>query len=319
MGCLYQIEFPNAKKYIGITKFSAEKRFAGHFDGAEKGKKLLINNAIRKYGKENCKVSTLVISDDIEYLKDLEVKAIAAFNTRYPNGYNSTSGGDGVFDPAESVIKKMSISRKKCWQDPEYRAFQTEDVKRQWLDPEIRKSRTVCWDDPEKKKNLLDKRKKISESLDYRKKLSESIKIAYDSDPEIRKKVSEASKRAWQNPERRKKMSDATKQRCKDPAHIKKLSDHMKLRMQDESFRNKQKDSAKKYWSNPESIKAHSEKSKKYWKSSENKEEWMKSRHSDENRILHSQTMKEKWQSSDYRKKVSDGIKKSWEKRKNAI
>lgn len=47
--------------------------------------------AIRKYG--TFEIKTLVVAD-IEYLKELEIKAIAAFGTLSPNGYNIGLGGD---------------------------------------------------------------------------------------------------------------------------------------------------------------------------------------------------------------------------------
>lgn len=40
-------------------------------------------------------VQTLVVADGWEYLCDLEKKAIIAFDTKWPNGYNITKGGDG--------------------------------------------------------------------------------------------------------------------------------------------------------------------------------------------------------------------------------
>ena len=110
MGCLYQIEFPNGKSYIGITKFSAEKRFSGHCKDSKCGK-LLVHNAIRKYGKENCKIKTLLVANDIGYLKDVEIKAIAAFKTQHPDGYNCGKGGDGV-DFTEDLRKRISNSRR---------------------------------------------------------------------------------------------------------------------------------------------------------------------------------------------------------------
>lgn len=44
------------------------------------------------------RLETLVIAGGWDYLCELEKKAIAAFETRWPNGYNITKGGDGVAD-----------------------------------------------------------------------------------------------------------------------------------------------------------------------------------------------------------------------------
>lgn len=91
MACLYQLTFPNGKMYIGITKKKAEKRAQGHRSVAKTGGKAAVSEAIRKYETFECK--TLVIAE-IEYLRELEIKAIAAFNTLSPNGYNLSLGGD---------------------------------------------------------------------------------------------------------------------------------------------------------------------------------------------------------------------------------
>lgn len=125
MGCLYQLIFPNGKSYIGITKKTAVQRFKGHCQNSAKGitdypqlsskekaaldKKHGLDNfgrlpwltflgkAIRDFGKENVLVKTLVISNDMEYLKELEIKAIKRYRTLYDSyahysGYNTSKG-----------------------------------------------------------------------------------------------------------------------------------------------------------------------------------------------------------------------------------
>jgi hypothetical protein len=66
----------------------------------------------------------LVISDDYDYLKEMEVKAIAAFSTKVPLGYNMTDGGDGVVGVViteENRCNRRSAQRKS-FADPERRA-----------------------------------------------------------------------------------------------------------------------------------------------------------------------------------------------------
>jgi hypothetical protein len=125
MGCLYQLIFPNGKSYIGITTKSAEQRFKGHCQNSINGiteypdlspkekaaldKKYgrdnfgrlpwltFLGKAIREYGKENVIVRTLVISNDMEYLRELEIKAIKRYRTLYDSlahysGYNTSKG-----------------------------------------------------------------------------------------------------------------------------------------------------------------------------------------------------------------------------------
>lgn len=125
MGCLYQLVFPDGKSYIGITSKTAEHRFRGHCMNAKSGiteypdytpaqkaasdKKYGFDNygklpwlttlgaAIREHGKENVIIRTLVISDDMAYLKELEIKAIKRYRTLYDSlahysGYNTSKG-----------------------------------------------------------------------------------------------------------------------------------------------------------------------------------------------------------------------------------
>lgn len=125
MGCLYQLIFPNGKSYIGITKKTAAQRFNGHCQDSINGiteypdlspeeklaadKKYGLDNfgrlpwltflgkAIRDYGRDNVIVRTLAISNDMEYLKELEIKAIKRYRTLYDSlahysGYNTSKG-----------------------------------------------------------------------------------------------------------------------------------------------------------------------------------------------------------------------------------
>lgn len=151
MGCLYCIEFPNGKKYIGITKHTAKWRFRNHLCNHRNG---TLNNAIRKYGRENCKLTTLVIAADIIYLRDLETRAISALNTLRPHGYNSIAGGTGIIDPGtdcEAVrVKRMRetmstpeyVAKQRRVQlvvwTPERRAARSAEIAAKWKDPEYR-------------------------------------------------------------------------------------------------------------------------------------------------------------------------------------
>lgn len=99
MGQLYKITFEGTSKaYIGITTRTVQKRFAQH---CESSKNTPISRAIRKYTKENTAVHVLAEADSWEDLCALEIMAIKEHNTKVPNGYNLTEGGDGTlgWDP----------------------------------------------------------------------------------------------------------------------------------------------------------------------------------------------------------------------------
>jgi group I intron endonuclease len=116
MGCLYRIDFPSGKSYIGITAGTAQVRFAEHVYNATRGLGRGINRAIRKYGAQAATLRTVVIADDWEYLMDLERKAIKAFGTKGPLGYNMTDGGEGAlgYKHGAEALAKMSATHAGC-------------------------------------------------------------------------------------------------------------------------------------------------------------------------------------------------------------
>lgn len=154
MGCLYAIRFPSGKQYIGVTKHSAELRLRQHVRYHVKNRDTVLSRAIKKYGTHACQMRVLVVADDTDYLKALEIKAIAAFGTLRPGGYNSTLGGNGVLDPtgASEAIRvqrmrttmatpaykeKQRVVQSQIW-DGERRAKRAADIAAKWRDPEYR-------------------------------------------------------------------------------------------------------------------------------------------------------------------------------------
>lgn len=116
-----------------------------------------------------------------EYVKEMEVKAIAAFNTYHPHGYNLTRGGDGATgrSPPKDVRdkiaagnrgkvmtaasrKKLSIARKGIVISTEQRALISIKMK-QVCDAAWRKRRAKSqrklWADPTYRAMMLAKRK----------------------------------------------------------------------------------------------------------------------------------------------------------------
>jgi group I intron endonuclease len=91
---LYKISFSTTPKvYIGISKRSAKLRFQAHCNKNVKIKSL-IHKAIQKYG--NPILTILGEFDNWELLCLAEQEAIEKFNSRVPNGYNITIGGEGA-------------------------------------------------------------------------------------------------------------------------------------------------------------------------------------------------------------------------------
>lgn len=126
---LYQFLFPNGKRYIGISS-NPRDRWATHRRHAQRTNinRPLID-AIRSVPWESISKSVLVIGNR-DYILDLEIKAIQAFSSMIPNGYNAHIGGTHgptveSFTRAHATLRangKMPAIAKKLWADPEIRA-----------------------------------------------------------------------------------------------------------------------------------------------------------------------------------------------------
>lgn len=89
---LYVAEFPNGKRYFGITGRSLTARIKAHWDCVRRPR-YPVHKALKKYGTEVV-FRTLAVGERF-YIADLEIKAIALFRTRdRQHGYNVTLGGD---------------------------------------------------------------------------------------------------------------------------------------------------------------------------------------------------------------------------------
>ena len=120
MGDIYLLESPNKKYYVGqaVEKLCSGKnwgylsRWKAHIREATKELNYcrLLDNAIRKYGQENFKVTLLEKCNTLEILNEKEVFYIAKYNSLSPNGYNLTTGGNNHQKQSEETKLKKSIS-----------------------------------------------------------------------------------------------------------------------------------------------------------------------------------------------------------------
>jgi group I intron endonuclease len=82
----------NNMQYVGVT-VDPKKRFQSHCREVGSSR-LLLKNAILKYGKERFKMEILVKASQ-NYCYELEPKVICLYNTIKPSGYNLSQGGMG--------------------------------------------------------------------------------------------------------------------------------------------------------------------------------------------------------------------------------
>lgn len=74
---------------------------------------VLINKSINKHGIENFTRELIDVADSPEELNEKEIYYILKFNTKYPNGYNLTKGGDGLVEPDENTRRKLAYWKGK--------------------------------------------------------------------------------------------------------------------------------------------------------------------------------------------------------------
>jgi group I intron endonuclease len=204
MGCLYRITSPSGKHYLGITSKTAQERWKVHVKRTREGRSQALNDAIKKYGADAFTVETLVIADKWDYLCDLERKAIAAFNTKAPNGYNLTDGGEGIVGRVhtETASKNMSAGQRKR---------QRTEAERQ----RIADASRVYWQSPAgmaRKAEAAAKKEaaRIERHATLKQRRSEATKKAMAT-PEVRAKVLACAAARAADPEWRKKISASKK------------------------------------------------------------------------------------------------------------
>ena len=109
MGVIYKITNTlNGKGYVGQTRQKLNRRISGHKNSKVKRG---IDAAIDLYGFENFTVEVLEICH-VELLNEREIFFIRELNTKVPNGYNLTDGGDNNVNPSDETRAKMSAAKK---------------------------------------------------------------------------------------------------------------------------------------------------------------------------------------------------------------
>ena len=100
----------NGKKYVGITK-DLNARWKDHKRNREAS---ALQRAVKKYGIDVFDFTHIANAFSWEMACDLEKMLIKEYNSRAPNGYNLTDGGDGGngYKFGEEEIKARSKRMK---------------------------------------------------------------------------------------------------------------------------------------------------------------------------------------------------------------
>jgi len=128
--CVYMLLFNSNKSYIGVSK-NLKTRLRNH-----RTSRMLVGRAFRKYGEPKIKI---LYKGKLQKCLDKEIQFIREFDTLSPNGYNLTSGGEGLFNPSEEVRMKLSNSAK----NQDITKFQTAGIEARRGKPGPRKGKIV--------------------------------------------------------------------------------------------------------------------------------------------------------------------------------
>ncbi|MBR1579459.1 MAG: GIY-YIG nuclease family protein [Selenomonadaceae bacterium] len=127
---------PDGKAYVGQTRRTLEERLREH--KRDRRSATYIDRTIRKYGIKNFDVEIIEVCFTIEELKYWEQFWIKELNTKAPNGYNLTDGGEGSkgYITTSEMSAKLSEQRKGRRISPEHRVKISERLKGRVFSPE---------------------------------------------------------------------------------------------------------------------------------------------------------------------------------------
>jgi len=100
------IDGTNDKEYVGQTTRSVEERFKEHVR-----KNYYIGNAIRAHGENMFTIAIIKECENKEELNLWEKHFIRSRDTKYPNGYNLTDGGDCCWKHTDETCAKISLKK----------------------------------------------------------------------------------------------------------------------------------------------------------------------------------------------------------------
>lgn len=228
MACLYMITSPSGKSYIGYSARSADERFKEHVSNATaKRTTSVVHGAIRKYGAENMRVSTIVIGWP-DYCFELEDAAIKAYGTMLPNGYNMVGGGIGLRGMHESVIARRAATLKKTMATPEQKEMRSKLMVDRWAIPENKERHSQIMrkanEDPKVKAASIAHLARLRADKDVESRRRANMAINCHT-PEAQAKRSASTAASKGTPEARMAAREASKAMWSDDDHIKKVRD----------------------------------------------------------------------------------------------
>lgn len=125
-GIIYMFtHIASGKRYVGLSKCSFRRRMQGHKAKAKQmsssGGCRKLNAAINKYGWNAFHREVIYCNVPMKFLPHMERIAINLYQSRHPNGYNLTDGGEvsPMLDPvirerAQTVMQSAEVREKRA-------------------------------------------------------------------------------------------------------------------------------------------------------------------------------------------------------------
>lgn len=182
----------NSKKYVGQS-INPEVRYKQHFKDA-RNDNLLFHNALTKYGEEGFIFEIIEENIPLNTISDREKYWIAELNTKKPNGYNLTDGGEGTFGYKHTDESKIKMSETK---KGVFTHFQSEETRNKisesnkgrepsdYCIQRIKETRTGTHLSEETKKKLSESTKGIPKTPEHIEKVKQSLANKSDEEKKL--------------------------------------------------------------------------------------------------------------------------------------
>lgn len=237
---LYCATSPSGKRYFGVTSVGLELRAKRHRDTGAKYQSIF-HKALKKYGDQM--IFEEMVIGEREYIHELEIKAIEAFQTRDRRfGYNQALGGNlspmlvpeiralaGIANKGRKLTPEHVEKSTRHMRTPEGRAASAarltekraereaarlEGIRRSSADPEVKAAR---------QKRGGERFKTLNADPEWQ-TANKARCAAQNNKPEHQALATAGLRDAWADPEFRARESKNMKDRWADPVYRAKMS-----------------------------------------------------------------------------------------------
>lgn len=205
----------NGKVYIGKTTQRLTRRISGHKKDAKRGGRTIFIRAIRKHGFDSFRFEPLAWCDSKEHLNFFEKFYISLKNSKAPNGYNLTDGGDGGLGHHHTEETKTILREKRKLQ------VCSDDTRKKISEAKIGNQYLLGYEHSEGSKQKMSESHKgldnhqKGKKYPYRPHLGQTEKMrGRKISGEHKEKISRGNRGHIHSKEARQKMSDNRKGKC---------------------------------------------------------------------------------------------------------